>query len=46
MEYIAFDCHKRYTFAVVEDERGMVKLEGKIPHECGAIGEGPLDPRW
>jgi hypothetical protein len=21
MEYIAFDCHKRYPFAVVEDER-------------------------
>ena len=24
MEYIAFDCHKRYTWAVVEDERGRV----------------------
>jgi len=22
MEYIAFDCHKRYTWAVVEDEQG------------------------
>jgi len=24
MEYIAFDCHKHYTYAVVEDERGRV----------------------
>ena len=39
MEYIAFDCHKRYTFAVVEDDRGMVKREGKIPHERGALKE-------
>jgi len=39
MEYIAFDCHKRYTFAVVEDEWGMVKREGKIPHERGALKE-------
>jgi len=27
MEYIAFDCHKRYTYAVVEDEEGRVKWE-------------------
>ena len=24
MEYIAFDCHKRYTWAVVEDEQGQI----------------------
>ncbi len=32
MEYIAFDCHKRYTYAVVENERG-IQWEGRIPHE-------------
>lgn len=37
MEYIAFDCHKRYTYVVVEDERGRIKREGKIPHERGAL---------
>jgi len=35
MEYIAFDCHKRYTWAVVEDERGMVKRDEKIPMSVG-----------
>ena len=39
MEYIAFDCHKRYTWAVVEDQRGLVKREGKIPHARGALRE-------
>jgi len=39
MEYIAFDCHKRYTWAVVEDQRGLVKREGKIPHVRGALRE-------
>lgn len=37
MEYIAFDVHKRYTYAVVEDGQGRVKREGKIPHEPGAL---------
>jgi len=32
MEYIAFDCHKRYTYAVVKDEKGRVRWEGKIVH--------------
>jgi len=27
MEYIAFDSHKKYTYAVVEDEKGWVKWE-------------------
>ena len=39
MEYIAFDCHKRYTWAVVEDERGRVVREGKIPHQRGILRE-------
>jgi len=39
MEYIAFDCHKHYTYAVVEDERGRVVREGRIPHERGALRE-------
>ncbi len=30
MDYIAFDSHKRYTYAVVEDKRGRIKWEGKI----------------
>ena len=32
MNYIAFDCHKRYTFARVEDVPGRVLREGRIPH--------------
>ena len=39
MEYIAFDCHNRYTWAVVEDERGRVVREGKIPHQRGSLRE-------
>jgi len=39
MEYIAFDCHKHYTYAVVEDERGRIVREGRIPHERGALRE-------
>jgi len=27
MEYIAFDCHKRYTWAVVKDEQGRLVRE-------------------
>jgi len=30
MEYIAFDCNKKYTYAVVEDEKAQVHWEGKI----------------
>jgi len=37
MEYIAFDCHKKYTYAVVEDEKGRVHWEGRIAHERGAL---------
>ena len=39
MEYIAFDCHKRYTWAVVEDEQGRVVREGKVPHQRGSLRE-------
>jgi len=39
MEYIAFDCHKKYTWAVVEDERGRVVREGRIPHQRGSLRE-------
>ena len=37
MECIALDCHKKYTYAVVEDEKGRVKWEGKIVYERGAL---------
>ena len=50
MEYIAFDCHKHYTYAVVEDERGRVVREGRIPHERGPYGSSfpaaMRAPRW
>ena len=39
MEYIAFDCHKRYTYAVVEDEDGHMLREARVPHEPGALGD-------
>jgi len=32
MECIALNCQK-YTYAVVEDEKGRVKWEGKIVYE-------------
>jgi len=37
MEYIAFDCHKRHTWAVVESERGCLVRERKIPHPRGRL---------
>ena len=39
MNYIAFDCHKRYTFARVEDASGRVLWEGRIPHRRGIFLE-------
>ena len=39
MEYIAFDSHKKYTWARVEDERGLVNKEGRIPHVRGVLRE-------
>jgi len=29
MEHLVFDCQKRHTYAVVEDEKGRVHWEGK-----------------
>jgi hypothetical protein len=42
MEYVAFDCRKRYTFAVVEDERGMVRQGGEDPPRAWGPQEVPL----
>jgi len=39
MEYIAFDSHKRYTFASVEEHTGNVLRTGRINHCRGAISE-------
>ena len=39
MKYIAFDCHRRYTFARVEDASGRVLWEGRIPHRRGIFLE-------
>ncbi len=39
MEYIAFDSHKRYTFASVEEHTGNVLRTGRIDHCRGAITE-------
>ena len=35
-QYIAFDAHKRYTWASVEDEKGVRLREGRIAHDRGA----------
>ncbi|MGQ0549302.1 MAG: IS110 family transposase [Armatimonadota bacterium] len=37
MQYIAFDVHKRYTWARVERADGTVVREKKIVHESGAL---------
>jgi hypothetical protein len=39
MEYIAFDSHKRYTFASVEEHTGNVLSTCCINHSRGAITE-------
>ena len=39
MNYIAFDCHRRYTFARVEDASGRRLWEGRIPHRRGIFLE-------
>jgi len=33
MQYIAFDAHKNYTFAVVESSDGQVNEEIRFDHE-------------
>jgi len=37
MHYIAFDSHKRYTWALVESREGRKLKETKLPHEPGVI---------
>jgi transposase len=37
MEFIAFDSHKRYTLASVEDATGRILCERRLDHERGAI---------
>jgi transposase len=37
MQYIAFDAHKRYTWALVESTKGEEEQEVRIPHQRGAI---------
>ena len=46
MEYIAFDAHKRYTFASVARPDGHVVREQRIDHERGALREflGSCEP--
>jgi transposase len=37
MQYIAFDAHKRYTWARVEDEHGKAVRQGRIEHAKAAL---------
>ena len=37
MEYIAFDSHKRYTFASVEEHTGAILRDTRIEHQRGAV---------
>ena len=39
MQYIAFDAHKRYTFASVLATNGELVYEGRIDHRRGALRE-------
>ena len=39
MQCIAFDAHKQYTWALVEDEKGKVLREQRISHRKGALIE-------
>jgi hypothetical protein len=39
MEYIAFDVHKRYTFASVEEHTGAIFRDARIEHRRGAVGQ-------
>lgn len=36
MQCIALDAHKRYTWALVEDERGKVMRVQRVAHTKGA----------
>lgn len=37
MQYVAFDSHKKYTWARVEDQRGHKLQEARIDHHRGAL---------
>jgi len=37
MQCIAFDAHKQYTWALVEDEKGKVVREERVAHRKGAL---------
>ncbi len=37
MKYIAFDSHKRYTFASVEDQESGEETDKRIEYERGAL---------
>ena len=39
MQYIAFDSHKRYTFASVEDHVSGEIVDRRLEHERGALAE-------
>ena len=39
MQYIAFDSHKKYTFASVCDTEGKVMRQGRIEHSRDAMGK-------
>lgn len=39
MEYIAFDSHKHYTWALVQDKEGKVLREQRINHTRGALSQ-------
>ena len=37
MQYIAFDVHRKYTWATVEDQSARVVRQGRIDHRRGAL---------
>ena len=39
MQCISFDAHKRYMWALVEDERGKIVHEERVAHRKGALIE-------
>ena len=39
MEYIALDSHKRYSFALIQNLDGKIRLEVRVEHHPGAIRE-------
>ena len=37
MQYIAFDVHKKYTWATVEDQSSQIVRQGRVDHRRGAL---------